>query len=101
MEAIFQQAKFDEKLDDCTSLRNMLDERRNQRHVQVMCEYCTKFHEKQFNNEDGDSSFMLCWNYSSFKVRKKVWHIVALAEGVGVHSGKINYCPMCGRKLVK
>ena len=66
-----------------------------------MCEYCTKFHEKPFNNEDGDSHFMLCWNYSSFKNRKKVWHIVALAEGVGVHSGKINYCPMCGRKLNK
>lgn len=66
-----------------------------------MCEYCTKFHEKPFNNEDCDSYFMLCWNYSSSKDRKKVWHILALAEGVGVHSGKINYCPMCGRKLNK
>jgi len=64
-----------------------------------MCVYCTKFHEKPFSNEDGDSEFVLCWSYSSFKNRKKFWHIVALAEGVGVHSGKINYCPMCGRKL--
>ena len=67
-----------------------------------MCEYCTKFKEKPFSNEDGDSEFMLCWSYSSFKNRKKkVWHIVALAEGVGFHSGKINYCPMCGRKLTE
>ena len=66
-----------------------------------MCEYCTKFHEKPFSNEDGDSEFVLCWSYSSFKNRKKFWHIVALAEGVGVHSVKINYCPMCGRKLTE
>ena len=66
-----------------------------------MCEYCTKFHEKTFGNEDGDCTFALSWSYSSFKNRKKVWHIVALAEGVGVHSSKINYCPMCGRKLTK
>ena len=68
---------------------------------EVMCQYCTKFHEKTFSNEDGDSEFVLCWSYSSFNNRKKVWHIVALAEGVGFHSGKINYCPMCGRKLTK
>ena len=67
----------------------------------MKCEYCTKFHEKPFNNEDNDSSFVLSWSYNSFKVRKKVWRIVALAEGVGVHSAKINYCPMCGRELEK
>ena len=66
-----------------------------------MCEYCEKFHEKPFNNKDGDCEFMLCWSYSSFKERKKVWHIVALGEGIGFHSGKINYCPQCGRKLTK
>lgn len=66
-----------------------------------MCEYCKKYQEKPFSNEYGDSEFMLCWSYSSFKNRKKVWHIVALAEGVGFHSGKINFCPMCGRKLTE
>lgn len=66
-----------------------------------MCEYCTKFHEKPFSNEDDDSEFVLSWSYNSFKTRKKVWHIVALAEGVWVHSRKINYCPMCGSKLNK
>lgn len=65
-----------------------------------MCEYCTKFHEKPFSNKDEDSEFMLCWNYNSVRNRKKVWHIVALAEGVGARSGKINFCPMCGHKLV-
>lgn len=66
-----------------------------------MCDYCTKFHEKIFDNGDGDCDFMLCWNYNSFKNRKKVWHIVALGEGMAFHSEEINYCPMCGRKLQK
>ncbi len=37
-----------------------------------MCEYCTKFHENPFSNEDGDSEFVLSWSYSLFKNRKKI-----------------------------
>ena len=63
------------------------------------CEYCKQYGEKNFGIEE-DGIVFLCMNYNTFKNRKKVWHIVSLPnEGESVHSAKINFCPMCGRKL--
>lgn len=54
-----------------------------------MCQYCEKPF-KDMRQDVGTDSFRLAdWN--------GFWQIETYAD----HSGRINYCPMCGRKLVE
>lgn len=57
-----------------------------------MCEYCDKLHgnKRILKNRDGDLELFISSGY-----------LYVFASRVSWMAKKANYCPVCGRKLVK
>lgn len=58
-----------------------------------MCEICTALKENKIYKIEG--------SWVNLEVKKMYEDIIIQAYGDGVATMKINYCPMCGRKLTK
>ena len=67
----------------------------------MSCEYCNI---KNYNNRSYNNTRILTLGYDSYTLLAMVYHnknkeFRMMAEGEGRAEIKINYCPMCGRKL--